>query len=173
MVPEMYEVKFRQAEPYIRGIRVLEFSNEIKNGYANFKTFPGADSRQILQYVNPSVESGNYDSAVPHFGVNEVIQKTRINSDTVENLIENIRKAGVKLCRMEYPKLLCRRLYEIKVFINRFKKKLIKICYLCVRGLTIITFALRGEGMFHQNANVCEQGEQGSYQCERSHIIFF
>ena len=38
-----------------RGIRFHEFSNEIKNGYAKFKTFPGADS------------------AVLHFGVNDLL----------------------------------------------------------------------------------------------------
>ena len=39
--------------------------------------------------------------------------------------------------------------------------------------LSIITFALSGEGV-HQNANACGQEERGgSYQCERLHIIFF
>ena len=40
-----------------RGIRVREFNNEIKNGYGKFKTFPGSDSREILHYVNPNLES--------------------------------------------------------------------------------------------------------------------
>ena len=79
-----------------RGIRFREFNNEIKSGYAKFKTFPGADSKEILHYVNPTLESGNYDSAVLHFGVNDLLQKTLSKSDTVENLIENIRKAAVK-----------------------------------------------------------------------------
>ena len=61
-----------------RGIRFREFNNEIKNGYAKFKTFPRADS------------------AVLHFGVNDLLQKTLSKSDTVENLIENIKKAAVK-----------------------------------------------------------------------------
>ena len=79
-----------------RGIRFREFNNEIKSGYAKFKTFPGADSKEILHYVNPTLESGNYDSAVLHFGVNDLLQKTISKSDSVENLIENIRKTAVK-----------------------------------------------------------------------------
>ena len=55
-----------------RGIRVREFNNETKNGYAKFKTFPGPDSREILHYVNPTLGSGNYDSTVLHFGVNDL-----------------------------------------------------------------------------------------------------
>ena len=52
-----------------RGIRVRAFNHKIKNHYTKFKTFPGSDSREILHYVNPTLESGNYDSAVLHFGV--------------------------------------------------------------------------------------------------------
>ena len=79
-----------------RGIRFREFNNEIKSGYEKFKTFPGADSNEILHYVNPTLESGNYDSAVLHFGVNDLLQKTISKSDSVGNLIENIRKTAVK-----------------------------------------------------------------------------
>ena len=79
-----------------RGIRVCEFNNEVKNSYAKFKTFPGSDSREVLHYVNPILESGNYDSAVLYFGLNDLLQKALSKSDTVENLIESIIKAAVK-----------------------------------------------------------------------------
>ena len=85
-------------------IRFREFKNEIKNSYAKFKTCSCANSREILYYVNPTLESGNYGSVVLHFGVNELLQKTLSKSDTVENLIENIRKAAVKCMSMEYRK---------------------------------------------------------------------
>ena len=42
-----------------RGIRFREFNNEIKNSYAKFKTCSCANSREILHYVNPTLESGN------------------------------------------------------------------------------------------------------------------
>ena len=79
-----------------RGIRVREFNNEIKNGFAKFKTFPVSDSREILHYVNPTLESSNYDSAVLQFGVNDLLHKALSKSDTVDNLIEYIRKAADK-----------------------------------------------------------------------------
>ena len=53
-------------------------------------------SKGVLHCVNPTLESGNYDSGILHFGVNDLLQKTLSKSDTVENLIENIRKAAVK-----------------------------------------------------------------------------
>ena len=83
-------------ESIFRGIRFREFNNEIKNGYAKFKSFPGADSKEILHYVNPTLESCNYDSAVLHFEVNDLLQKTLSKSDRVENLIEN-KKSSRKM----------------------------------------------------------------------------
>ena len=74
-----------------RGIRVREFNNEIKNGYAKLKTFPCSHSREILYYVSQTLESGNYDSAVLHFGVNDLMQKAFDKSDTVENLLCEIK----------------------------------------------------------------------------------
>ena len=59
-------------------------------------TLPASDSREILHFVNPTQESGNYDSAVLHFGVNDLLHKAIIKSDTVDNLMENIRKAAEK-----------------------------------------------------------------------------
>ena len=41
---------------------------------------------------------------IAHFGVNDLMQKARNKSDTVENLIENIRKATVKCLSHVVPK---------------------------------------------------------------------
>ena len=65
------------------------FANLIRKWLCNIQNFP----RYRLQRT---LESGKYDSAVLHFGVNNLLQKTLSNSDTVENLIENIRKADLK-----------------------------------------------------------------------------
>ena len=54
----------------IRGIRVRDFNQQVKNGYAKFKSFPGGNSKEILHYVEPSLETGFYDSAILHVGVN-------------------------------------------------------------------------------------------------------
>ena len=64
-----------------RGIRFREFNNKIINCYAKFKTFPSADSKEILHYLNPTLESGSYESAVLPFGVNDLLQKTLSKSD--------------------------------------------------------------------------------------------
>ena len=65
------------------GIHVHEFNNEMKNGYAKFKNLPSFGSREISHYVNLGLESGKYDTAVLHVGVNDLVQKALIKSDRV------------------------------------------------------------------------------------------
>ena len=67
-----------------RGICVREFNDQIKNGYAKFKTFPGSDSREILPYVNSMLESGNYDTAVLHFGLMTYCRKHLVSQIQLE-----------------------------------------------------------------------------------------
>ena len=81
-----------------RGIPFREFNNEIKNGFAKFKTFPGADSKEILHYVNPTLQSGNMTQL---FFILELITYCR------KDLVSQIQ-------------FLFRRLCEIKEFPNRF-----------------------------------------------------
>ena len=57
-------------------IRVREFKNQIENGYAKFKTFPGSDSREIFMLT---LESGTYNSAVLYFGVKDLMQNRLVN----------------------------------------------------------------------------------------------
>ena len=122
-----------------RGIRVREFNKEIKNGYAKFKTFPGSDFREILHYVNPTLESDNCDSAVLYFGVNDLLRKALSKSDTVENLIENIRKAAVKCMLHGVSKVFVSAIVRSK----RIPESLLeevneKICFMCNNNNNLI-----------------------------------
>ena len=46
------------ADSIIRGIRVRDFNQQVKNGYAKFKCFPGCNSKEILHYTEPTLETG-------------------------------------------------------------------------------------------------------------------
>ena len=50
----------------IRGIRVRDFNQRVKNGYGKFKSFPGYNSKKMLHYIEPTLETGFYDSAILH-----------------------------------------------------------------------------------------------------------
>ena len=48
----------------IQGIRVREFNQQVQNGYAKSKFFPGCNSKEMLHYIEPTLEIGFYDSAI-------------------------------------------------------------------------------------------------------------
>ena len=45
---------FLRGDSIIRGIRVRDFNQQVKNGYAKFKTFPGCNSKEMLHYIEPT-----------------------------------------------------------------------------------------------------------------------
>ena len=65
------------------------------NGYARFKIFPGANSKELLHYIVPTLENGFYNTAVVHVRVNnDLLQKNSLAS--VENLLSNLISARNK-----------------------------------------------------------------------------
>ena len=78
----------------IRGIRVREFNQQVKNGYAKFKSFPGCNSKEMLHYIEPTLETGFYDSAILHVGVNDLLNNRSPSStdDLVSSFVKIVDK---------------------------------------------------------------------------------
>ena len=78
----------------IRGIRVREFNKQVKNGYAEFKSFPGCNSEEMLHYIEPTLETGFYDSAILHVWVNDLLNNKSPSStdELVSNLVNIVNK---------------------------------------------------------------------------------
>ena len=74
----------------IRGIRVREFNQQVKNGYAKSKSFPGCNNKETLHYIEPTVETDFYDSAILHVGVNDLLNNKSPSS--TDNLVSNLVK---------------------------------------------------------------------------------
>ena len=56
-----------------RKIRVGGFNRELGTGHAKIKTFLGANSKESPHYNTPTLEDGNFDEAILHFGVNDLL----------------------------------------------------------------------------------------------------
>ena len=71
-----------------------DFNQQVKNGYAKFKCFPGCNSKEILHYTEPTLETGFYDSAILHVGVNDLLNNKSPSStdDLVSNLVKIVNK---------------------------------------------------------------------------------
>ena len=63
-----------------RGIRIHEFINSlVKKGYAKMKSFPGATSKELLHYMDPTLKDGIYNTAIMHVGVNDLLNNKNTN----------------------------------------------------------------------------------------------
>ena len=71
----------------MRGIRVSEFNQQVKNGYAKFKSFPGCNSEEMLHHIEPTLETGFHDSAILHVEVNHLLND--ISPNSTDNLVSN------------------------------------------------------------------------------------
>ena len=57
-----------------RRIRVRDFSSELHTVHAKVRTFPGAILKEFPHHVTPTLEDGNFDIAILHFGVNDLLR---------------------------------------------------------------------------------------------------
>ena len=78
-----------------RRIRVRDFNRELNTGHARIRTFPGAVSKEFPHYITPTLEDGNFDIAILHFGVNDLL-RNRNQSEAVDELILNLEKTATK-----------------------------------------------------------------------------
>ena len=51
-----------------------DFNRELNTDYAKIRTFPGTTSKEFPHYVTPTLEEGDFDIAILHFGVNDTLQ---------------------------------------------------------------------------------------------------
>ena len=74
----------------IRGILLNEFKSFIKNGFAKLKSFSGATSKEVLQYVHPPLEGENFNTAPLHVEVYKLLNSN--NPDRIFELLHLNKK---------------------------------------------------------------------------------
>ena len=79
---------------FIRNIR-SNFNNQLKESRARFKYFPGASSTDLLLYIEPTLGEGQFDTAIIHVGINDLLH----NTTGTEVLLRNILKIAAR-CKM-------------------------------------------------------------------------
>ena len=65
-----------------------DFNQKVKNGYAKFSSFPGCNSKEMLHSIEPTLETGFYDSAILHLGLNDLVNDK--SSSSTDNLMSNL-----------------------------------------------------------------------------------
>ena len=84
----------------IFGDSIVMFSTKLKydinraltNGRARFIYFPGATSKGLLHYIDATLEESNFEVAVIHVGVNDLMN----SNNSVDKLLKDIYSMGEK-----------------------------------------------------------------------------
>ena len=53
------------------------------------KSFPGATSKELLHYVDPTLKDGINNTGIKHVGVNDLLNNK--NSNKVDKLVNNLK----------------------------------------------------------------------------------
>ena len=77
-----------------RSLRLREFNYWFHKVYAQLKSFPGGTSKELLQYVEPTVTNEKFDDALLHVGVNYLLNDE--SQGSVQNLLDNLKQIGLK-----------------------------------------------------------------------------
>ena len=71
-----------------------DFNRNIISGRARFKHFPGATSKDLLCYVNATLQNATYDTAIIHVGINDILNNQ--SHDQTTQLMCNLREISPK-----------------------------------------------------------------------------
>ena len=66
----------------------------MRSGLAKFKHFPGASSKDLLHYIDPTLEEQNFEAAITHIGINGILYDS--SSRQINILLQNIKEIGKK-----------------------------------------------------------------------------
>ena len=66
-----------------------DFNRELNTGHVRIRTFPCAVSKEFPHYITPTLEDGNFDIAILHFSMNDLL-RNRNQSEAVDELILNL-----------------------------------------------------------------------------------
>ena len=60
--------------------------------YCRFKYFPGATFKELLHYIDATLEEGNFEVVVMHVGINDLMS----SNNSVDKLLKNIYSMAEK-----------------------------------------------------------------------------
>ena len=63
----------------LKTLRMREFNNHLEEGIAHLKAFPGSKSQQLNHHSIPILREHEYDGAIIHVGINNLIKNPNEN----------------------------------------------------------------------------------------------
>ena len=79
-------------------------NSSLNNGSARFKYFPGATSKDLLHYVDTTLQDNLFKVAVIHISISDIVNNK--NSLNTDHMLENIKNIALKCKRYGIQKVL-------------------------------------------------------------------
>ena len=102
------------------------------NGQCSFKSFPGANSKDLNHYVIPTLNNVKPDVALIHVGTNDVRKRNgnfRDENEIANEILEvgrNCRKNGVN--KVFVSSIVCRRKPEENDLVQKINRSVMNMC---------------------------------------------
>ena len=68
----------------LRTLCMREFNNHLEEGIAYLKVFPGSKSQQLNHHSIPILQEYEYDGAIIHAGINDLVKNPNKNKDATK-----------------------------------------------------------------------------------------
>lgn len=134
------------------GDSLTNFNRNIKyqinkriGGNSKFKYFPGASSKDLLHYIDSTLEEQSFNAAVIHVGTNDIIN----NPDAINNVAENIRSIARKCKKYGINKIFISGLITTTRYLERVRNE----------ANNLVKSICDAEGYFYINNNNIPQSE--------------
>ena len=107
-----------------------KINNSIRSGRVRFRNLPGGTSGELFHYMDTTLAEGNYDTAIVHIGINDIINND--SSTKVEDLVLNLEKIAIELKKYGIKNLcLSGLVFTTRVYLpllNQVNKCVLDIC---------------------------------------------
>ena len=112
----------------MRCIRRNDFNKELKNGKTIFRSFNGANTKQLNHYIVPPLVDDKLDAVIIQVGTNDVLENAN-HEDIARNIIKiglECKKYGVN--DIVISSVLVKRSPKLNAIIRRANEMLCDLC---------------------------------------------
>ena len=86
------------SDSILKNLRMDEFNSYVENGQTDLKTFSGARANQMHKSMVRSLKENDYDIAIVHVGINDLLNRRNIDDSCIEEICNDIINVGMR-CR--------------------------------------------------------------------------
>ena len=79
---------------YIKKIKQNDFNKELRHGKAFFRSFSGANAKQLRHYVIPTLIDDKLEAIVIHVGTNDILNRTN-HEDITRSIINSVNEVFI------------------------------------------------------------------------------